>query len=123
MTVFTEAEHPAEFILSEANGQRSRENGTLVSGQDLAAGSLLKDNGSGKLTEATAELDSDNNLVNPLLGILIYNVDASAGDVAVSYLARDAEVNGNYLTYPSDSDTQQTAFEEGLASLGIIVRD
>lgn len=34
----TETTHAGGFILSEANGHFSRENGVLNSGQDLAAG-------------------------------------------------------------------------------------
>jgi hypothetical protein len=36
-----ETTHAGGFILSEANGHLSRENGTLNSGQDLAAGTVL----------------------------------------------------------------------------------
>ncbi len=49
--VFTEGAHAGEFILSEANGQRSRENGTLLSGLNLAAGTPLMLNGDDKLVE------------------------------------------------------------------------
>lgn len=41
MTVFTEARHPGEFILTEANGQRSRENVTIGASQTIVAGTLL----------------------------------------------------------------------------------
>lgn len=40
-TVFTEARHAGEFILSEASGKRSRENVTISAEQDIAPGSLL----------------------------------------------------------------------------------
>jgi len=38
---FTETTHAGGHILSEANGNRSRENGTLKSGNNLAAGAVL----------------------------------------------------------------------------------
>lgn len=41
MPVFTEARHAGEFILSEANGKRSRENVTIAAEQDIAPGTLL----------------------------------------------------------------------------------
>lgn len=41
MPVLTEARHAGEFILSEANGTRARENITVLSGQKLAAGAVL----------------------------------------------------------------------------------
>lgn len=40
-TVFTEARHAGEFILTEANGKRSRENVVIAASQTIAAGSLL----------------------------------------------------------------------------------
>jgi len=41
MPTLNETTHAGGFILSEANGNRSRENGVLNSGQDLAAGTVL----------------------------------------------------------------------------------
>lgn len=123
MTTFTEGRHAAEFILSEANGNRSRENGTVVSGQNLVAGRVVMDNGSGKLTALTAA-GTAGDLDGTVLGILIEPVDASAGDVAAAYIARDAEVNGNLITHPTESTGggEQAASIAALAALGIIVR-
>lgn len=45
----TETNHALEFLLSEAPGQRSREAGVLLTGQDLAAGAVL-----GRITKAQA---------------------------------------------------------------------
>lgn len=41
MTVFTEARHAGEFIMTEANGKRSRENVTIAASQTLVAGAVL----------------------------------------------------------------------------------
>lgn len=41
MTVFHEARHAGEFILTEANGKRSRENVTIAENQDFVAGTVL----------------------------------------------------------------------------------
>ena len=124
-TNFTETAHAAEFILSEANGSRSRENGTLLSGQDLEAGTVVMYNGSGKLIEFTGATNTDGSLVTEAKGILLYDGDASGGDLAVSYLARDAEVNLKLLTYPNvltdNSDEDDTI--ASLALLGIITRN
>lgn len=123
MTTLTEGRHAAEFVLSEANGNRSRENGTLVSGQNLAAGTVLMDNGAGKLTKLTAN-GTAADLDGAAVGILLAATDASAGDVAAAYIARDAEVNGNSLTYPTESTAggEEAAAIASLALLGIIVR-
>jgi hypothetical protein len=41
MTTKTEALHPGEFILSEAEGSRSRDTVTILSGQNLKAGAVI----------------------------------------------------------------------------------
>lgn len=128
MTVFTEGRHAAEFILSEANGQRSRANGVVVSGQDLAAGQLVELDGTGKLTAFTALEDTSGALITEAIGILLSPVDASPtgadADVPAAYIARDAEVNVNLLTFPPESSAggEQAAGIASLASLGIIAR-
>lgn len=109
MATLTEAAHAAEFILSEANGARSRDAGTLDTG-DLAAGTVVEWSGS-KLIAYTGGSGG-------VAGILIYAADATDADVAVAYLARDAEVNGNLLTSGASDD----ATDADLATLGIIVR-
>jgi len=122
MTTLTEGRHAAEFILSEANGHRSRENGTVVLGQNLAAGTVVMDNGAGKLTALTA-LTTDV-LDGTVKGILIYPIDATLADVAASYIARDAEVNGELLTYPTETTDafEAAATNAALLALGILVR-
>lgn len=41
MTTLTETRHAGEFILAEMNGNYSRENITVLSGEDLAAGTVV----------------------------------------------------------------------------------
>jgi hypothetical protein len=45
MTTFTEGNHDAEFIVSEANFHRSRDSGEVASGQNLAAGTVVQPDG------------------------------------------------------------------------------
>jgi hypothetical protein len=117
MSTLTEARHTAEFILSEANGSRSREAGTLASGQDLEAGTVVMFSGANLVEYAVAT-------ANSVAGILLAATDASAGAVAVTYIARDAEVNLNLLTYPQNTDeSDDEATIAGLADIGIIARD
>ncbi len=122
MTVLIEGQRAGEFIVSEANGIRSREVKTLVSGQDLEAGTVVAAiTASGKLSQ----FDQDNTVVgtNAAVGILHANVDASAGDQPCVIIARDAEVNGGELVWPSDIEAgEKTAAIAQLAALGIIVR-
>lgn len=124
METFTETAHGPEFILSEASGSRSRENGTLASGENLAAGTVVMSDGSGKLIEYTAEDVTDGG-ENEAVGILLYPVDASDGDVRCSYLARDAEVNLKALVYPAETtDGDEEAHTiASLKLIGIICRD
>jgi len=112
MTTLTEGRHTAEFILSEANGSRSRENGTVKSGETLVAGEVLKLDGSDLVSRGAS---------GTVVGVIIDNVDATDGAVDAAYLARDAEVNHNCLTY-ADSDTDGDDAADGLADLGIISR-
>lgn len=123
MTVLVETRHPGEFILSEANGQRSRETIIIASGAGIiAAGSVLgKVTASGKYV-VSAIGASDGSQVPAVINI--YGADASASDVSVSAIVRDAEVNGNCLTYHADRDqpAEKAAANAGLATLGVIVR-
>jgi len=56
-------------------------------------------------------------------GIAYDNYDATSADVTGVIIARDAEVNANEISWPSDIETaEQTAAETQLAALGIFVR-
>lgn len=87
------------FILSEANGHLSRENGIVASGQgELPAGTVVMLSGS-KLVIFSGE-ESTAGGSNEAEGIIMYKVDATSEDVPVAYIARNAEVNVNGLNYP-----------------------
>lgn len=78
MTVFNEDTHAGEFLVSEANGHRSRESITIASGEDLKAGHVLgRTGGSGS---AAASADSGN------------TGNGSMGSITVG----GAAVNGDY---------------------------
>jgi hypothetical protein len=127
MTVFTEGRHAAEFILSEANGQRSRKNGVVSSGQNLVAGQLVQLSGT-ELVAKDENLETDGSVTTAVEGILLEPVNASStgtnADTPAAYIARDAEVNVNLLTFPAESTAggEQAACIAGLALLGIIAR-
>lgn len=90
-------QRPQEFLLSEGPGTLSRERGVLASGQSAAEtkdGRVLKDNGAGKLVVA-AGTNTGGVSSEPIVGILIGNVDASAGDRDVAYISRIAEVKSD----------------------------
>lgn len=123
MTVLVEGRHPGEFIMTEANGQRSRENITVASGAGIIApGTVLgKITASGKyISSAIGALDGS----EIAAAIAIYGADASTQDVAISAIVRDAEVNGIILTWHADRDqpAEKASAIADLAARGIIVR-
>lgn len=126
MTTFTEGRHAAEFVLSEAEGTRSRENVTLHGGftgaTTLKAGTVLGKITSGGKYAASAASGSDGS--QTAIAVLLYPADISAGDVAAAVIARDAEVNGDCLEYEAtvDQDSEKAAKATQLAAVGIIVR-
>lgn len=128
MTVFTEGRHAAEFILSEANGQRSRENGVVASGQTLAAGQIVQFNNDGRLVALTGDTNTDGELLVEAAGILLAPINTSAtgtnAHTPAAYIARDAEVNDNILTFPTETSfgNEHDNAVASLALLGIIVR-
>lgn len=119
MTTFTEGNHDAEFILSEANFHRSRDNAELASGQNLAAGTVVGWDGGQRLIAWTGD-EFTNGEEDEVAGILIAATDASTGGHAkVAIIARDAEVQLNFLTFPA---AKQAVMIQSLKRLGIIVR-
>lgn len=125
MTTLTMGARDEEFILSEANGQLSRSNATLKSGQNLISGTLLEDDGTGKLIASSGDLNTaGDELTTPIAGVLCRTTDATDGDVEVAILDKDAEVKDAFLTYPAESTAggEKAAAQASLLALGIKVR-
>lgn len=121
MPTFTEANYAAEHLLSEANGDRSRATGTILSGQNLRAGAVLgRVTASGSLRElAPAASDGSQTAA----AILYAPVNATAGAQPCVINIRDCEVNGRVIAWPTGITTpQRDAAIAQLAALGIIVR-
>jgi hypothetical protein len=116
MATLTEARRTGEFIISEANGTRSREEITLAAAAGaMVAGTLL-----GKIT-ATGLYTAYNNADSPAgVGVALGVLYAGVADVTVDQpavmICRDAEVAEIFLT---GSDTTG---KTDLAALGVIVR-
>jgi hypothetical protein len=124
MTVLTETRHAGEYIKSEANGDRSRETGTVASGQDLAAGEVVMLSG-GELVAHDGLLDTQGDVITPAVGIMFDAVDATGGAVTGAvYTARDSEVVAAALTFPTETTAggEQAGVTASLATLGIIAR-
>lgn len=120
MTTLTEGRHAGEFLKSEAAGSRSRENVTIVSGQDLGAGAVLGKITSGGKYTAVDQAASDGS--QTAAAVLLNPCDATDGDVAAAIIARDAEVNGDCLDWGSQSAAEKTTGVTELLAVGIIVR-
>jgi len=121
MPILTEGTHAGEFIVSEANGNRSREAVTIVSGQNLVAGAVV-----GRITASGkyAELDPaavDGSEV--AAGVLFDAVDASTADANGVLVARDAEVNAGELVWKTGmTDPEIATATAELVTLGVISR-
>jgi hypothetical protein len=115
MTVLTETVHPGEFLLSEANGFRSREAVTVTtSTTTMLSGTVM-----GKITASGKYIPYDNGASDgsqAAAGILLNELEGVSGDVAATIVVRDAEVLDAKLT------GIDSAGRTDLAALGIILR-
>lgn len=119
MASFTEGRHTGEHIVSEANGARSREQGTLAAG-DLPAGAVLALNGDGDYVQlAPAAADGTETAKAVLYGA----VDASGSAQPCTVHARACEVEEAALTLPDGiTEGQTTTAMNDLITVGIIPR-
>jgi hypothetical protein len=110
------------YIVSEANGYRSREAILIAApGAALQPGTVVgKITATGKYAALnTAASDGSQNAA----GVIYMRVNASTTDVAVTAHVRDCEVNGNVLIWPAGiNNTQKNAAISSLSLSGMIVR-
>ena len=126
MTILTEGARKAEFLISEAESYRSRDQivVTVPANTTYEAGTVL-----GRITatglfvrhDAGASDGSQNEA-----GVLFQNLSnatASAVDMDATNIARSAQVRGADLTYENEADAAQiTTTNAALSALGIVVR-
>lgn len=119
---FTEGRHTAEYLVSEANGMRSREQGVVAEDatHELEAGTVLGMVG-GKYVALDPSASSTGAEV--AAAILYSGVDATDDDADCVVHVRDCEVDANALVWPDAiaGGEKTTAIAE-LEALGIIVR-
>lgn len=119
MTTLYSTRGTANYIVSEANNLRSREAGTVAAGATgLIAGTIL-----GKLTAGgnLVALDTSKTDGSQTVAGILY--EAAKGTVKRTYTARDSEVNGAHLIYPTGAnDAAKATINAALVALGIIVR-
>lgn len=109
----TETTRAGEFLVSEANGKRSRETITVTGGPYLPGQVLGKITASGKYT---AYASGASNGTETAAGVLWDAADGSSADVSAVGVVRDAEVDEALLT-GEDADAITD-----LAAIGIITR-
>lgn len=125
MTTLTEGSRNWEFLLSENNGDFAREQFTLISGQNLKAGTVLgKITASGKYTILAPAAVDGSQLAVAILGP---NTDASAADKRTAGIIGGPsvaiEVNTNLLVWPAGiSAPNKTTAIGQLLALGIKIR-
>lgn len=121
MAVLTEGAHTGEYLVSEANGIRSRDSEILTNGQDLVSGTLVgKVTTGGKLVRYDPDATTGEESV---YGILYDNVFADGADKSCVVSVRDSEIAGAKLTYSDGADAAAIAVADAeLKALGLIVR-
>lgn len=123
MAVLTEGSYAGEALISEANGTRSRDEVTILSGEVLGANTVLgKITASGKYKAYTVGASDGSQTA---VAVLFDSVDATGGDkTGIVAFVRDAEMDANSLAYGATVTTQghkDTAIAS-LKTVGIIVR-
>lgn len=120
MTTETQGPRTGDFMLG-APGTIALEYGTLASGNNLTAGTVL-----GRVTSSGKLAPYDNTAsdgTETAVGVLYDNVDATDADQAVTYVARLAEVQTDKLVWDVANDgAAQTAGLADLSALNIIAR-
>ncbi|MEW6460381.1 MAG: head decoration protein [Pseudomonadota bacterium] len=118
MSVKTETRRAGDFILSEANGTLSRENGVIALGTLVPGTVLGQITASGKYVELDPDAtDGSEDAAGVLYG------HASGTDVPAVVVKRLAEVRADMLVWPTGISTpNQTAALLALAGSHVVAR-
>ncbi|MGQ2906734.1 MAG: head decoration protein [Aliihoeflea sp.] len=112
----------AHYLVSEANGYRSREQGVVAAGSGLLkAGAVMgRITATGKYVPLDPDgMDGSDNAA----AILFEGCDATEDDVRRTFTVRDSEVHADVLHWADGvSDIQKTAALAAMAAFGIIGR-
>lgn len=121
MATLTEGARTAEFIISEANDHRSRDNVTVtIPPGGLEAGTVL---GFVTARRAYARYFAEATNGQETVAGIAYKTCTEEGDTAGVVITRDAEVDGSKLIYEAGANAAAiNVTNAGLVALGIIVR-
>ena len=119
--LFTEVGHPAEMVLSEANGQRSRAYAYLADPVTIKVGQPLKQTVAPTSTTpgtfVAAAVGADCNAI-----ALYGGTSNPTNGLRIAVLVRDCEVNGYQINWGAITVPEQALGLAQLATAGIIVR-
>lgn len=117
----TEGVHPLEFIISEANGLRSRKVETVAAGADLQPNTVVgKVTASGKVVQLAPGASDGSEAA---YGVLMYPAKAASADAKVTAVVRDAEVKDHLVIWPDGITAGEKATATAdLETRGVIVR-
>lgn len=120
MPVLNETRRAGDFVLSEANGNLSRDSIVIDTGVHLPGTVLGKVTATGKhVALAPAATDGSQNAA----AVLRAHADASEGDVNAVGYTRLAEVRADMLVWPAGiSDEDKTEALQALAGAFILAR-
>ena len=122
MPVLNEQNYLGDWLKFEADNLYSRDEVTVVSGQNLTTGTVVGViTASGKVTQlAPGASDGSQNAA----GALLLDVDASAADKPGVIIARHAICSDKKIVWPGGiTGPQKTAAIAQLKALGILVRE
>jgi len=107
-TILNEGQHKGEFIVQAVDNDRgdiSLDAAIFASGNGVVAdGTVMKNNGAGKVVPITGSIDTAGESNEDLAGIAFGTVDTTNGDVAGALVARLAVVDKTKLTIPGSND-------------------
>ncbi|MCZ2147972.1 MAG: head decoration protein [Bryobacterales bacterium] len=122
MPVQVESNYLGDWLKFEADNLYSRDEATVVSGQNLTTGTVVGIiTASGKVTQvAPAAVDGSQNAV----AVVVFPVDASAADKPGVIIARHAICSDKGLVWPGGiTGPQKTTAIAQLKAVGILVRE
>jgi hypothetical protein len=125
MSTKTEGRHTAEFLISEANGTRSREQVTVTvpGSATLQAGLVLSKLESGKYVPYDNDGTDGSEAAAGVLYHGLVNAEVGGADQKATVIVRDAEVRAADLVWSSGVDeSDQAAGRADLLAVGIVSR-
>lgn len=112
---------PGEFILSESNNNRSRDNAIVLAGNVVRSGQPCgKVTASGKIVPLNP---AGTNGSEDFYGVPVFDYDATAGDLMGAFITNDAELIGDGIAWPEGiSPTDKAAAVAQMLDKGIKIR-